>query len=397
MRILYSHRTQGEEPESIHIRALVRAFERAGHPTTVVGPVPIAGPHAPQPSSATVRAKRRLPRLLLEPAQLAYNAVSATRVWRAIRRVRPDLVYERYALFNFGGVLAARAAGLPVVLEVNTLYASAWRRYYGLALWRLAERIENWLLRRADLVVVVSEVLRGELLARRVPEGRMVVSPNGVDEAFWRAGTDGAEERRRLGLSGRTVVGFVGTLNRWQGIDVLAAAAEALLPRHPELAFLIVGQGEGMATLRRRLGTAVLAGRVVLVGRAPHAEVPKLIAAMDIGVLPDSNDYGSPMKLFEYAALGKAIVAPRVGPVLEVFEDAVHALLVPRGQVGPFVDAIDRLLADPALREALGCQAASLVRARFTWDANARTILERLGARLSARDAGAPAREERAA
>src|SRR5581483_11143385 len=108
MKILYHHRTQGEEPESIHINSVVMALRDLGHEVKVVGPAEV-GSHAPasgKPSWAA-RVKRAVPRAVFEVLQVVYNGVALWRLRRAVREFKPDLIYERYALFSFAGVVVA--------------------------------------------------------------------------------------------------------------------------------------------------------------------------------------------------------------------------------------------------------------------------------------------------
>ena len=130
MRILYHHRTQGEEPESIHIESIVAALRALGHEVRIVGPVDIehrepaaAASAAPRKPGLLARIKAAVPRSVFELLQIAYNAVAAWRLDRAVREYRPDFIYERYALYAFAGGMVARRHGIPLILECNTPYA----------------------------------------------------------------------------------------------------------------------------------------------------------------------------------------------------------------------------------------------------------------------------------
>src|SRR5512146_2209776 len=119
MRILYHHRTLGDGAEGIHVREMVRAFRELGHEVQVIGP---SGGHTPQ-TSRKLRAlealKAALPAAAYEMAEMAYSAYAFTRASGAIRTFRPHFIYDRYITFNAGVVLAGRASGVPVLLEVN--------------------------------------------------------------------------------------------------------------------------------------------------------------------------------------------------------------------------------------------------------------------------------------
>jgi glycosyltransferase involved in cell wall biosynthesis len=376
MRILYHHRTQGEEPESIHIAAIVDALTALGHEVRVVGPAPLKlRPDGGQRLTLAGRIKRLAPRFVFELLQIAYNLVAWLRLRREIRAFRPAMIYERYALFGFAGVLAARQAGVPLILEVNTPYAHAWAEYYGLTLRALARAIERRTLVAAGHVITVTEAQRAMLARYGVPPERIAVCHNAIDPDVFtpqRPGT--AALRASLGLHG-TVIGFVGTMNRWQGVPGFAEVIEAVVRDAPDAMFLFVGDGEFRASLQERCRAAGLGSRVVFTGRRTHAEVPALMATMDIAILLNSNAYGSPMKIFEYFGMGKAVIAPAVAPVLEVLRDRETGLLVTPGDARQMAERILELVADPALRERLASAGRAYVIDHHTWIANARKVL----------------------
>ena len=373
MKILYHHRTQGEEPESVHIANIVAALRAAGHEVTIVGPEPVSR-HVSKPT-LTGRIKRRLPRFGVELAQIGYNLKSLWQLVRAIRRLRPAFVYERYGLYNIAGLLAARWFSLPLILEVNTPYAQAWAKYYGLSFPRLARAVERYILRRADRIITVTEVQRGVLEAEGVSPGRLIVCHNAIDpEEFSPARFSGDDLRSALALR-PLVVGFIGTMNRWQGVQGFAEVVRSVAAARPDVGFLFVGDGEGRARLQAEIASCGLGDRAVFAGRQPHALVPRYAAAMDIGVLLDSNAYGSPMKVFEYWSMGKAVIAPRVGPVLEILREGETGLLIDPGDAAAMAREIVRLAADPELRHRLGESGRRHVLVTHTWARNAAEIL----------------------
>ena len=400
MRVLYHHRTQGEEPESIHIGAIVSALRAQGHEVRIVGPVDIERPHAPSADASEsnkphrlVRIKEAVPRAIFELLQVGYNLIAWRRVVRAVREYKPDLIYERYALFGFAGGMVARRHGIPFILEVNTPYAQAWAKYYGLHLQRLARWIERRTLCAADHIVTVTHEQVKLLQGIGVEPERVTVSHNAIDPHWFdqRRHEDPAL-RDKLGLKG-LVIGFVGTMNRWQGIPKFGEVIASVLERHPDASFLFVGDGEFRQSLEDACRAQGHLDRVIFVGRQPHAKVPSYVAAMDVAVLLDSNTYGSPMKIFEYWGMGKAVVAPAVPPVLEVMRDRETGLIIEPGNAAQLADRIVELARDPALRERLGRAGRAYVCANHTWADNARQIVDahaRLVAPLRSSTAGAP-------
>lgn len=376
MRILYHHRTQGEEPESVHIMAIVNALRALGHEVRLVGPAPISTAAAAGRRSLLGRVKKRVPRFAFELLALAYNLPVFFKLLWAVRRFHPDFIYERYALFNVAGVALARWRRIPLILEVNTPYAQAWAHYYGLALQRLARFMEQRTLLAASHIVTVTETEKWMLVREGIPEERIAVSHNAVwPQEFDPKRFSGHTLRQRFGLRG-IVVGFVGTMNRWQGIDRFTEVLRRVLTERDDVSFLFVGDGEFRGQLEEFCRNAKLSDRVAFAGRQPHHEIPRFIAAMDIAVLLNSNAYGSPMKVFEYLAMQKAVIAPSVGPVLEVLKNGTTGLLIPPGDARAMAERILQLAADASLRERLGRTGREYVIARHTWFNNAESILD---------------------
>ena len=297
-----------------------------------------------------------------------------------------DLVYQRFDPACRAGVALSRRHRVPLVLEYNgseVWIADHWDRPFRHR--RLFVDTEEANLRHADLVVVVSEVLRAALLARGVEPDRVLAQPNGVDPERYHPGVDGSAVRRRHGLSGRTVVGFVGTFGMWHGAPVLARAARRVLRERPEARFLFVGDGRDRALCESILEDR--RGQVAFTGLVPQEEGPEHLAAMDVLAAPHvpnpdgTRFFGSPTKLFEYMAMGRGIVASRLEQIGEVLEHDRTALLVPPGDEEALAKALVALCDDEERRRRLGEAARRTALERHTREANVRGVLTRLESR----------------
>jgi glycosyltransferase involved in cell wall biosynthesis len=214
------------------------------------------------------------------------------------------------------------------------------------------------------------------LTAIGVKPERITVSHNAIDPLWFdNQRQHDPQLRERYGLKG-VVIGFVGTMNRWQGIPKFGQVIASVLARHPDASFLFVGDGEFRQQLEDTCRSQGHLDRVAFAGRQPHARIPAFVAAMDIAVLLDSNTYGSPMKIFEYWGMGKPVVAPAVPPVLEVLRDRETGLLIEPGNADQLADRIVELAADAGLRERLGAAGRAYVRAHHTWRNNAEQIMQ---------------------
>jgi glycosyltransferase involved in cell wall biosynthesis len=302
---------------------------------------------------------------------------------RRMAEAAPDLLYQRFDPANWAGVALARERGIPLVLEFNgseVWIADHWDRPFRHRDLFVAAEEAN--LRHADLIVVVSEVLRQGLLERGCEEQRVLVRPNAVETDRYRPDVDGQAVRRRLGLGDAPVVGFVGTFGMWHGAPVLARAARRVLSERPDARFLFVGDGRD-----RKECEGILEGRgeaVRFTGLVPQEEGPEHLAAMDILAAPHVENpdgtrfFGSPTKLFEYMAMGRGIVASRLEQIGDILEDERTALLVPPGDEAALAGAIVRLLDDAALARRLGAAARTRALERHTWTANVRGVVDRL-------------------
>jgi glycosyltransferase involved in cell wall biosynthesis len=244
----------------------------------------------------------------------------------------------------------------------------------------LAARAERWALSRADAVLAVSTPLRDYAISLGAEPDRVHVVPNGVDAELFKPGEPDLEVRKRWGLDGDRVLGFVGGLRPWHGVEVLPALLDRLVSRYSGLRLAIVGDGPLRGELERELRERGLTRSALLTGWLSHAEVAALVREFDVALAPYSRPqhdfYFSPLKLFEYMACGVPVVAAALGQIEEVVRDGETGLLYPPGQQDALLAACDRLLSDPDLRRRLGWVAAKEIRNHYTWDRNAERVIE---------------------
>lgn len=392
MRILYHHRTRGEDAQGIHIRALCDAFRSLGHEVDVVAlarPAAAVKP-APEPAPTVAVADKGhndsrpqllgvpIPYWFYELLALAYNGPAFLWLLGAALRRRPAFIYERYTLFTFAGLLVAKLLRVPFVLEVNAPLSLELTLHGNLTFRRLAERIETALCRNATRTLVVTQAMADIFIARGVPAERLQVIPNGVDGERFNPDIPGTPIRERYGLAPDTpVVGFVGWIRPWHGVDGLIGAIGRLVTAFPDLRLLVVGDGPAVPALRQQTHDTGLDAHVIFTGPVDRVDIPGHIAALDVAVQPDVTDYASPIKLFEYLALGRAVVAPDKANIREVVRHGHSALLFPPRDWTAMEQAIGELLTNPEQRARMASAAARLVDERgYTWVGNARQVLE---------------------
>jgi len=206
------------------------------------------------------------------------------------------------------------------------------------------------------------------------------VFPNGIDPTRFQPGAPEAAIRARLGLDDGPVIGFVGGLRPWHGVEVLPELVQRLVRRHLKLQLLVVGDGQLRPQLQECCGTRNVGEHIVFTGALPHEEVAAVIRQFDLALAPyprlGHDFYFSPLKLFEYMACGVPVVAAQVGQIAEVVRDGQTGLLFPPGDLDALEAACQRLLDSPKLRRSLGRAGAKLVHTHYTWDRNASRAVE---------------------
>jgi len=369
MRILYSHRIQSRDGQSVHVEELIGAFRQAGHEVRVVGPGFYDAGDFGGESRVVARLRALLPAALHEVAELAYNIPAYRRLRRACREFQPDLIYERYNLYYLAGAVLSRRRRLPLYLEVNAPIAEERARYSGLRLKRLARALERWAWRSATRVLTVTDVLGRMVSAEGVEPGRVVVIPNGIDPRRF------ASPPARPGDDRPLVLGFVGFVRSWHGLDAVITAMAAD-DTSTGLRLVVVGDGPARPDLESLTDALGIGDRVSFTGLAARDAVPELVAGFDIALQPKVVAYASPLKVFEYMAAGRAIVAPDQPNIREILTDGETALLFDPTESGSVWQAIQRLAADPDLRRRLGAAARSeIARRDYTWERNAERVV----------------------
>ena len=385
MKILYicadGIELAGNTGGAIHMRSFIRALGEAGHTVSAVSSCASSLPALEADLHARVYAAPRAPwnhtlshaiaagnRVLgrptrhnPDPVRVLHNFTFLKTASAVAQRLEPDFIYERYTLWSLAGLWLARVRAIPLVLEVNAPLAYEQKQYRaGLTCPPLARWVERSIWRRADLVLAVSEPLRRWLEKARVDSGRVRTLPNAVDTRLFHRDLDSQAIRRRLNLEGRFVVGFAGSFRSWHGVEFLVSAFRDFHGADPSTHLLLVGDGPLRPRIEKAIREAGLEQAVTFAGAVAHEKVPLYLAAMDAAVAPYpalEEFYYSPLKLFEYMAAGRAVVASRVGQVADVVEDGKTGLLFEPGDRQSLVQCLRRLKQDATLGSDLGKRA----------------------------------------
>jgi glycosyltransferase involved in cell wall biosynthesis len=384
MKILFHHRIASRDGQAVHMDELRGALETLGHTVILVGPPLTGSLEFGGHSGAVAFLKRKIPAAIYELMELGYNVIAVCRLWRAVRKHEADAIYERYNLYAIAGVIVRRVLGVPLLLEVNAPIFEEREALDGLACSRMAAWSQRVAWRGADLVLPVTNVIADFVRRTGVGEERIAMIPNGIDRDRFAALPGRSLAKRQLGLDDRLVLGFVGFVRSWNGVDrVLDAMAG--LDTAMRVHLLLVGDGPARAALEERAKTLGIADRLTVTGVVKRAAIPAHIAAFDIALLPDVTAYASPLKLFEYMAAGLAIIAPDRRNIREVLTNGLDSILIDPDRSEGLAAAIATLCRDEALRVRLGAAARATIDHRgLTWLNNARRVSDLL-AELSQR------------
>eukprot|EP01037_Dinobryon_pediforme_P012380 gene12380-12467_t len=368
VKILFHHRVASRDGQSVHIEELTAALADQGHEIVFVGPEGWSRTGFGGSNPTVDRIKAAIPAAMFEMLELAYNARAFLRLWLAVRRHRPDVIYERFSLFLFAGVWVKALTGLPLLLEVNSPLFEERARNDGLKLHAVGRWAQGMLWRRASHVLPVTGVLARTVAEYGVPEQRITVIPNGINPARF-------NEVAEVPHHGVTL-GFTGFIRGWNALErIVDVVAEH--GRRLDLRLLVVGDGPARDDVLAHAASCGVADRVEITGVVERDHVAAQVARFDIAVIPGLTPYSSPLKLFEYMALGRAIVAPATDNIREILTDGEDALLFDPRTDRAMEAAILRLSEDAALRQRLGDAARLRIdTAGLTWARNAERVAE---------------------
>lgn len=365
----------GPKGASIHAQAVLRVLCRAGHEVHLLTPRP--GPVADHPLAREV-VIHRLPRVIGDTAAAREESArqSDRRVAVELAAIQPDLVYERYSLWGRAATAWARDHAVPSILEVNAPLVEEQLTHRELADPQAAYAVARSATDAAAAVVCVSEPVAGWVRGFVPDHPSVVVLPNGVDTERIRPSIRPV----RSPEDPQFTVGFLGTLKRWHGVDVLIDAmrlAQKRSARNAPARLLVVGDGPMRDELRAMAHDAGVEAHFT--GAVSPDEVVNRLHRMDVACAPypaTHDHYFSPLKVFEYLAAGLPVVASAIGQIPDLLDRGRLGRLVPAGDPTALAGALLDLRADAGARQRLGAAARTAAVARHTWTA----VVEQAGA-----------------
>jgi PEP-CTERM/exosortase A-associated glycosyltransferase len=272
-------------------------------------------------------------------------------------------------------IRAGRKLGLPVVYEIRAFWEDAAVDHGTYAeescKYKLVRSIETRACRQVDQVAILCNGLKADLVKRGIPEDKITPVFNGVNPADFKSSPPDPEYLQRWNLSGKTVIGFIGSFYRYEGLDLLIRSFATICRDRQDVVLLLVGGGETNAELKKLVMDLGISGRVVMPGRIPHERIPGVYELIDVLVYPRYpmrlTDLVTPLKPLEAMAMGKVLLASDVGGHRELIRHGQNGLLFPAGNVDALSQALREVLSDPGLCEYISRQAPDWVVQHHNW------------------------------
>jgi len=370
--MIYHHRTQGVDAQGIHIHEMNKAFKKLGYIVHKVSIYDDEAVGSESRSGLLSRIVATLPGPVYELLELGYNIPGTLRLYLAVRKLRPRFIYERYSLYNLAGAFVSRLTGIPLILEVNSPLAYEKAKYGTLYCKRLAQRCETFAVNSAHSTIAVSEVLRGMLVAEGGNADRITVMHNGVNPEEYQTNSHPTESVTQ----NRITLGFVGWFRDWHGLSEMLITLDELGAFHGNVHLQLIGDGPLRPRLEALIAERGLSEHVTITGALSRCDLLRTLPELDIALQPAATSYASPMKLFEYMAAGKAIVAPAQANIREILRDGENGLLFTPGDWRHMVSRVMELISEPAKIRRIGDAASKDIEQNDrTWLGNAKRVV----------------------
>jgi len=374
--VLYVHRTQGSAVEAVHINGIADNLETLGYKVNFLSPLGDKKPGQVENKKSPVKKKSflnwfssQMPEFLFEIVEIFYNVIGIFKGSKRNKENKITFIYERYAIFSIVGVVLAKKYNCPILLEVNYTSLSPLVRKRTRLFKPLARLVDQWVFNNVTAIVAVSGRLKNQLI------DDYNISPEKVEVI---ANAANPEHFKPVKINNSTccTIGFVGGFYPWHGLDLLVDAIIILKSKNQNIQCLLIGDGPELPKIKSRIEKLSLTEYFTFPGRISHKKLAEYVDKFDIGIMPDSNDYGSPMKLFEYMAAGIPYVAADYPPISEITTN--QGKLFEIKNVNSFAEALLAYTEDAKARQLAGGNGRELVENHFNWKQNTYRSIEHL-------------------
>lgn len=373
MKILYHHRIASKDGQYVHVEELTNALKKQGNELVFVSPSRTNDTDFGNDTEIVSSLKKNIPAFIYEVLEFGYAFLAFLKLIVVAFRFKPDFIYERYNLYLPAGIWVKKIFKVPLLLEVNAPLFDERKEFNGIAIPWLAKWTERYVWKNADQILPVTDVL-GEIITNDgVNRSKITVIPNGINLDRFNKVLDKSVAKKKLGLDGKLVLGFTGFVREWHSLDSVLILLKGKPLRH----MLVVGDGPAKCVIQKRARELGVEKQVNITGIVARNDIAAHVSAFDIALQPDVTHYASPLKLFEYMILGKAIVAPDKENIKEVLTGNVDVVLFKQGDTNDLLDSIELLCENDELRNKIGDKARqTLFDKGYTWETNARRVCE---------------------
>ncbi|MDF9407894.1 glycosyltransferase family 4 protein [Pelotomaculum isophthalicicum JI] len=374
--ILFTYVLVGRGGDAVQVNAFVEGFKNLGCQVVLTGPSPIKPYEFGSAEGKLRNVARRLPWWAKDIIEAALGLVTIRRAKNSIKKKKFDLIFHRAGIYDFAGCLLKKKNALPLIVHLDAPFPIE-REYKGERYFKFFHKaaMKN-IGKHADLVVTMSEQAKGYFVNLGIPEQRILVLPNGISHKRLQRGIALAAEHKPFFNEKKITLGFLGNLSRWHKVDLLLEAVKLLIEKQTHKYYLVVvGKGEEYEKLKEKTDVLGISGYVEWVGHLPPGQAFEEIAKFDIAILPHTLTTGAPMKLFEYAALARPVVAPDLENINSLFCKDTEICLFDPGNVCDMVRAIELISSKKELALTMGVKMQERVKS-YTWESIIKKILD---------------------
>ena len=367
-----------------HMRGMIKGFQEEGHTVEilVMGKAPSSFVTNHYSFDLKSLAKLFIPKILWrtfkEIQQIRFDKHAANELQFTIDSFHPDIVYERSAWMSNGSVEVLTNFNIKHIIEINAPFEEEVKAFEKASsfIGVIGKKKLKSLLQSADLVLPVTSSLQTYLIEHyQLSASKCAVVPNAIEKNEIQINESRVVEiNKKYSLSEVTVLGFVGSIFPYHGVDRLIRGVSKL--KHTDVAILIVGDGHLIPELKKLANDLGISSRVHFVGSVPKEDIYNYFSAMDILTLPNTEWYCSPVKLFEYGALGKTILAVNEIGVSDVMS-IEEGVLFENNDVA-FQEALLASLKDVEEHQKKALKFQQKILQKHTWRANAHKVIQQI-------------------
>lgn len=383
-KIIYLHRTQAGFAEGEHIRGIIIAFEHLGFQVDVIGPPAIdlwadksQADKNTKPSwkkKAWKMISEKTPQIAFEAMEFGFNLYGMKQLNKFLRTQSYNFIYERYALNTFYSHVSAPK--IRHILEVND--ATIIERSRPLVMKKISRKLEKTVFDRATLLVTITNHFKNLIVKEHgIDPKKIIVTPNAVNPVKFHLDPNMRINRENLGIQNNRIIGCVGAFVPWHGLQFMVESLHKIVKTY-NIHMLFVGDGPVRKDVENQASELKIRDHITFTGFIEPGRVPYYIDLMDVCVIPGSNPHCSPVKLFEYMAMGKPVILPKYQPLMDTIAHDREGLFFNINDGDDLLRCVEELMTDHDKRKRMAAKAKETVYSKHTWEMNARNILSKL-------------------